>query len=49
MRVLIDESVLIPIEISIGSGERGTTVILRAADLKRALGDAEVGRFAQGA
>ena len=47
MRVLIDESALVPVEISIGSGERGTTVILRSADLKRALGDAQVGHFAE--
>jgi len=41
VRVLLDESVLGEEEGSIGSGERGTTVILRTADLRRALGDAE--------
>jgi len=41
VRVLLDESVLGEEEVSIGSGERGTTVILRTADLRRALGDAE--------
>ena len=46
MRLLLDESVLIPDEISIGSGERGATVILRSQDLRRALGEAEVGQFA---
>ncbi|RIK29445.1 MAG: hypothetical protein DCC55_37925 [Chloroflexi bacterium] len=45
LRVLIDESVLAQEEISIGSGVRGTTVILQAPDLLRALPDAEVGRF----
>jgi Cys-tRNA(Pro) deacylase len=40
--VLVDESVLTPEEVSIGSGERGVTVILRTADLARALGDAPV-------
>lgn len=45
LRVLVDESVLAQSEVSIGSGHRGTTVILQVADLLRALGDAEVGRF----
>ena len=47
MRTLMDDSVMAQSEISIGSGERGVTIILRAADLQRALGDAEVGRFAE--
>lgn len=46
MRVLVDESVFEPDEISLGSGERGLTVILRSADLRRALAQAEIGRFA---
>jgi Cys-tRNA(Pro)/Cys-tRNA(Cys) deacylase len=46
MRVLVDESVLAPAEISLGSGERGATVILRSLDLRRGLPQAEVGRFA---
>jgi Cys-tRNA(Pro) deacylase len=46
MRVLVDESVFARDEISIGSGVRGTTVILKTEDLRRALGDVEVGRFA---
>jgi prolyl-tRNA editing enzyme YbaK/EbsC (Cys-tRNA(Pro) deacylase) len=41
MRVLVDQSVLLPEEISIGSGIRGTTVIMRSADMIRALGDME--------
>ena len=41
VRVLLDESVLGEEEVSIGSGERGTTVILRTADLLRALGEVE--------
>jgi Cys-tRNA(Pro)/Cys-tRNA(Cys) deacylase len=44
MPVLIDESVLAVDEISIGSGERGATVIMRSADLLRALGGM-VGKF----
>ncbi|HLF28820.1 MAG TPA: YbaK/EbsC family protein [Anaerolineae bacterium] len=47
MRILLDESVLVNAEISIGSGERGVTVILRSEDLKRALGEVEIGRFAE--
>jgi len=42
LRVLVDPSVVVEEEISIGSGIRGTTVILKSADLKRALGGAEV-------
>lgn len=41
LRVLLDESVSRETEVSIGSGERGTTVILNTADLLRALGDVE--------
>lgn len=44
MPVLIDESVLAVEDISIGSGERGATVIMHSADLLRALGGT-VGKF----
>ena len=47
MRVLVDESVLENDEISIGSGVRNTTVILRSADLLKALGDVEVAALCQ--
>ena len=43
--VLIDESVVAQDQVSIGSGVRGTTVILQTADLLRALSDAKVGQF----
>ena len=43
--IYIDESVLAEEEISVGSGVRGTTVILRSADLRAALPDAEIGTF----
>jgi Cys-tRNA(Pro)/Cys-tRNA(Cys) deacylase len=46
MRILIDPSVLEPEEISIGSGVRGTAIILASADLKRALPDAEIVKLA---
>ena len=46
LRILADERIFTPAEVSIGSGVRGTTVILAAAALRRALGDVEIGRFA---
>ena len=42
LRILIDESVLKEDEISIGSGMRNTGVIMKSADLCRALSDAEI-------
>jgi len=42
MRVLVDESVVVPAEVSIGSGERGVTIILKRDDLLRALGEVEL-------
>jgi len=47
MRILLDESVLAQEEVSIGSGVRGVTVILRAGDLKRALSEVAVGNFSR--
>lgn len=41
-RVLVDPGAFLEEEISIGSGLRGTTVILKSVDLKRALGDFEM-------
>lgn len=42
VRVLVDETVTAQSEVSIGSGERGVTVILKTDDLLRALGEAEI-------
>ena len=42
LRILIDESVLKEDEISIGSGMRNTGVIMKSADLRRTLSDAEI-------
>ena len=39
VRVLVDQSVLDQTEISLGSGVRGTAVLLKTADLLKALGD----------
>lgn len=41
LRVLLDESVMEEVEVSIGSGVRGVAVILTSADLRRALSDVE--------
>ncbi|WP_420629038.1 aminoacyl-tRNA deacylase [Candidatus Leptofilum sp.] len=39
VRILVDQSVLNQTEISLGSGVRGTAVLMRTADLLKALGD----------
>jgi Cys-tRNA(Pro) deacylase len=45
MRILADKKVFAPDEVSIGSGVRSTTVILKTADLRRALPNMETGTF----
>lgn len=42
LRILADESIFTPEELSLGSGVRGTTIILSSADLRRGLGDIEI-------
>ena len=42
VRMLIEANLLKEEEVSIGSGMRDTAVIIKRADLKKALGDAEV-------
>lgn len=42
LRMLIEANLLKEEEVSIGSGMRDTAVIIKSADLKKALGDAEV-------
>ena len=42
LQILADPAIFDPQEISIGSGVRGTTVILSSADLRRALPDYEL-------
>jgi Cys-tRNA(Pro) deacylase len=46
VRVLVDQCVYLENEISIGSGVRYTTVIMRQEDFQRAIGQVEVGNFA---
>ena len=42
VRVIIDESVLREEEVSLGSGVRQMAIIMKSADLRRVLGDAEI-------
>ena len=42
LRILADPDIFTPAEISIGSGVRGTTIILSSADLRRALPEIEL-------
>jgi prolyl-tRNA editing enzyme YbaK/EbsC (Cys-tRNA(Pro) deacylase) len=42
MRILADESIFTHEEVSLGSGVRGTAVIIASSDLRRALGGVEV-------
>jgi prolyl-tRNA editing enzyme YbaK/EbsC (Cys-tRNA(Pro) deacylase) len=48
LRILVDRGVLQEEEISLGSGIRNITVILKSEDLMKALGEVEVGEFAGG-
>ena len=45
VKILVDRSVLDQQIVSIGSGVRGTAIILQSADLIRALGECEIGEF----
>jgi prolyl-tRNA editing enzyme YbaK/EbsC (Cys-tRNA(Pro) deacylase) len=45
LRILADEGVFLPKEISIGSGLRGIAIMMKSSYLKRALGEVEIGRF----
>lgn len=42
VKILIDESVLREEEVSLGSGVRNTAIIMKSADVRRALGEPEV-------
>jgi Cys-tRNA(Pro) deacylase len=45
IRILADNSIFQSEEISLGSGVRGVAIIMKSADLQRALGKIEVGQF----
>ncbi len=47
LRVLVDQSVLGEEEISMGSGVRGVAVMLKSADLMKALGGVEIVNFSK--
>jgi Cys-tRNA(Pro) deacylase len=47
VRVMIDASVLREEEVSIGSGVRNMAIILKSADLRRALGEVEIVELAE--
>ena len=42
LRILADPNIFMPEAVSLGSGVRGTTIILRSADLQQALGAVEI-------
>ena len=48
LRTLADESIFTHDEVSIGSGVRGTTIIMAQTDLQRALGEVERVRLGKG-
>lgn len=45
VRILVDASVLAQTEVSLGSGVRGTTIILQVSEMMQALGEVEVVDF----
>jgi Cys-tRNA(Pro)/Cys-tRNA(Cys) deacylase len=48
LRILVDRSVFLYEEISLGSGERGLALVMASADLRAALGDqVEVGEWGE--
>jgi len=45
LRILADESVFLPKEVSFGSGMHGTAIIMKMDEFKKALGEVEIGKF----
>jgi Cys-tRNA(Pro)/Cys-tRNA(Cys) deacylase len=45
MRILADINIFLPEVISIGSGERGVAIIMKSMDLKKGLGEVDLGQF----
>lgn len=48
LRLLADEKVFVPNEVSFGSGQRNTAIIMKMEDFRKALGEIEVGVFVEG-
>jgi prolyl-tRNA editing enzyme YbaK/EbsC (Cys-tRNA(Pro) deacylase) len=49
IRVVIDESVLKEEQLSLGSGVRNVAILMKSADLRRALGEIEIVSLLEGA
>jgi len=47
MRILADKSIFDHAEVSLGSGVRGVAIIMKAADLSKALPHLEIGTFSE--
>ena len=47
IRILVDDGLLALDEISLGSGVRGTAILMQAADLLSAIENYEIGKFGQ--
>ena len=45
IRLLVDKNVFAYDEISLGSGQRGTAIIMQTKDFQKALGKVEIGEF----
>jgi hypothetical protein len=43
--MLADENVFTPVAVSMGSGISGTAIMMLTKDLKKALGEIEIGQF----
>ena len=48
IKVMVDASVLNEEEVSIGSGVRSVAIIMKSADVRKALGDVEIVNLAEG-
>ena len=48
VKVLIDRSVLKEEEVSLGSGVRGVAIVMKSADIRRALGEPEIVSLLEG-
>lgn len=47
LRILADENVFLPDEVSFGSGQHGAAIIMKIKDFKKVLGEIEIGKFAK--
>ena len=47
LRILADESVFVHDEISFGSGQHGSAIIMKRDEFQKVLGDVEIGKFSK--